>query len=167
MPTPADIEIEAARLAGKLGRPAPRIIFDPDRSLADSQLEIVTGRLRYGNDLLGLPSPEWEVVVAHEIGHMRQKTVMVLFLIGLVAALAVIGAALAGVISAMSPYPLWVLAVVLIVGPLVLAWREFDADRFAADQFGSATVAQSYLRLISSGSMKTDPFFRLRIRVLR
>ncbi|MFC3478513.1 M48 family metalloprotease [Halobacterium litoreum] len=93
-------------------------------------------------------------VLAHEAGHHRRHHVLARFLAtGL--ALAPLFLTASGVFDALLPATAASVGLLLLVGPAV-RWTEYDADAYAADRVGAASMERALATLADRGLLPTD-----------
>jgi heat shock protein HtpX len=157
-----------ARLAAKAGLPMPKVYVIPD----PSPNAFATGRnpehaaVAATEGILGiLTEPELEGVIAHELGHVRHRDILISTVAAMIAATVMMLANLArfaaffgvGRDERDGPSPLVLLATALfapiaamLIQMAISRQREYAADRSGADLVGSPDGLASALRKIDA-----------------
>ena len=157
-----------ARLAQKAGLPMPKVYVIPD----PSPNAFATGRnpqhaaVAATEGILGiLTEPELEGVIAHELGHVRHRDILISTVAAMIAATVMLLANLArfaaffgvGRDERDGPSPVAVLATALfapiaamLIQMAISRQREYAADRSGADLVGSPDGLASALRKIDA-----------------
>ena len=157
-----------ARLAAKAGLPMPKVYVIPD----PSPNAFATGRnpehaaVAATEGILGiLTEPELEGVIAHELGHVRHRDILISTVAAMIAATVMMLANLArfaaffgvGRDDRDGPSPLALLATALfapiaamLIQMAISRQREYAADRSGADLVGSPDGLASALRKIDA-----------------
>jgi heat shock protein HtpX len=157
-----------ARLAAKAGLPMPKVYVIPD----PSPNAFATGRnpehaaVAATEGILGiLTEPELEGVIAHELGHVRHRDILISTVAAMIAATVMMLANLArfaaffgvGRDERDGPSPLVLLATALfapiaamLIQMAISRQREYAADRSGADLVGSPEGLASALRKIDT-----------------
>lgn len=161
-----------ARLAAKAGLPMPKVYVIPD----PSPNAFATGRnpqhaaVAATEGILGiLTEPELEGVIAHELGHVRHRDILISTVAAMIAATVMLLANLArfaaffgvGRDDRDGPSPIALLATALLapiaamlIQMAISRQREYAADRSGADLVGSPDGLASALRKIDAVSRR-------------
>lgn len=157
-----------ARLAAKAGLPMPKVYVIPD----PSPNAFATGRnpehaaVAATEGILGiLTEPELEGVIAHELGHVRHRDILISTVAAMIAATVMLLANMARFAAIFGggrddrdgPSPIALLATALLapvaamlIQMAISRQREYAADRSGADLVGSPTGLASALRKIDA-----------------